>query len=187
MPNLNSKNSRPAAAMMPAVIQDYVYTNIDKAARYEVVVEKIQSVVSNKVSMNMGPAPMDVGEVGQFEVDVGENEEIGAVGMHIRCHKCEGWRHMSRECPSKGEGKGGKGEKAATKATSSHNYNDTGKGKVRTATARTAKGLVKAIRASATIAVRSGTRRRSEQRGKRMQWASAKIMEKMMLKSEASG
>ena len=102
-------------AMLPSQVQDFIYTNIDEDAKYELVVEKVRSVVGNKVAMMMGPAPMDVGEVRgremeeEYEEDWGE--DVGAVGFHTRCHRCEGWGHMQRECPTKGKGKGkGKGK-----------------------------------------------------------------------------
>jgi hypothetical protein len=97
-------------SMMPSSVQDFIYTNIDKDAKYDMIVERIRSVVGNKITMNTGPQPMDIGEVDNYEGFDGGEEEVGAVGMHVRCHKCEGWGHMARECPTKGKGKGGKGE-----------------------------------------------------------------------------
>ena len=56
-----------------------------------------------------GPVPMDIGMAGEREYS--ECEEIDAVGRSVRCHKCEGWGHMARQCPSEGRAPkgGGKG------------------------------------------------------------------------------
>ena len=89
--------------MMPITVQDYVYTNITKESTYREVVDKIRVLVSNKVAMAMGPAPMDIGEVQerqQFQqshqhdhddkLHGGSVDDIGAAGMHVKCHQCEG-------------------------------------------------------------------------------------------------
>jgi hypothetical protein len=99
--------------MMPPAIQDFIYTNVDEKALCEAVIEKIRSITGNKVAM-MEPTPMDVGEVWADGNDYGEEEDVGAVGAHVRCHKCEGWGHMSRECPTQSKGKG-KGKAAYSK------------------------------------------------------------------------
>jgi hypothetical protein len=62
-------------------------------------------VTGNKVAM-MEPTPMDVGEIWADGNDYDDDEDVGAVGAHVRCHKCEGWGHMSRECPTQSKGKG---------------------------------------------------------------------------------
>ena len=82
-----------------------------KDSSYREIVDKIRVLVSNKVAMNMGSAPMDIGGVQERSGQPERNDElhgddIGAVGMHIKCHQCEGWGHYQRDCPSKGKGKG---------------------------------------------------------------------------------
>jgi hypothetical protein len=99
--------------MMPPAVQDFIYTNVDEQARVETVIEKIRSVTSNKVAM-MEPVPMDIGEVWADGAAYDGEEDVGAVGAHVRCHKCEGWGHMSRECPTQAKGKG-KGKAAYSK------------------------------------------------------------------------
>jgi hypothetical protein len=91
--------------MMPPAVQDFIYTNVDEKAMIEAVIEKIRSVTGNKVAM-MEPTPMDVGEIWADGNDYDDDEDVGAVGAHVRCHKCEGWGHMSRECPTQSKGKG---------------------------------------------------------------------------------
>ena len=103
-------------SMMPTVIQDFIYTNVDDNTKYQAVVERVRSWVGNKVAMLQGPAPMDVGEVltGQWEEEPHEWEEsyVQAVGANTQCHRCGGWGHIARDCPSspgkaKGKGKDG--------------------------------------------------------------------------------
>jgi hypothetical protein len=95
-------------SMMPPEIQDYVYTNIKEGAKAEAMIEKIKSVVGNKVAMmGVKPVPMEVGEVvpdGAWSESW--EEEVGAVGMHVQCRQCWGYGHLQRECPTKGKGKG---------------------------------------------------------------------------------
>ena len=108
-------------SVLPIAIQDYVYTTISDKPVYDGVNARIRSVVSNKVAMSMGPTPMDIGglqgsgfdEYAEYE---NENGDIDAVGSNIQCHRCKGWGHMIRECPtkdtfqSKGKGKNAKGD-----------------------------------------------------------------------------
>ena len=50
-------------SIMPIAIQDYIYTHVEKDSGYEDLKEKVRSMVSNKVAADMGPAPMDIGDV----------------------------------------------------------------------------------------------------------------------------
>ena len=56
--------------------------------------------------MAMEGTPMDVGEVGGEDWGY-EEDDIGAVNAWTKCHNCEGYGHMARECPSRGGGRGG--------------------------------------------------------------------------------
>ena len=109
-------------SVMPTSVQEMVYNVLGDNVKYEEVASRIRSVVSTKVAMMQGPAPMDIGEVGDENSnchDCGEHEEeIGAVSMSTQCHGCGGWGHLKRDCPTvKGKGKsGGKGgSKGGTK------------------------------------------------------------------------
>ena len=42
--------------MMPSVIQDYIYTHVDKKTSYEEMKDKVKAMVSNKLASNMAPA-----------------------------------------------------------------------------------------------------------------------------------
>ena len=81
---------------------------------FENLLEKIGVWVGNRVAMNEGVTPMDIGEVGWNDYNESE-EHVDAVGAWSRCKRCDGWGHFARDCPSKGKGKsdfgkgGGKG------------------------------------------------------------------------------
>jgi hypothetical protein len=105
--------------IVPAEIADQIYLTVDVNSTYAAVSAKIRAVVSAKVSMMGDKAvPMDCSQVmsqqqtyfenGSEHYSGNEEDEVGAVGAHIQCHTCSGWGHLSRECPSKGKGKGKK-------------------------------------------------------------------------------
>ena len=102
-------------SVMPPSVQEMIYNSLGDNVKYEEVASKIRSVVSTKVAMMQGPAPMDIGQVEDENAkshDYSANEEeIGAVSMSTQCHGCGGWGHLKRDCPTiKGKGKsGGKG------------------------------------------------------------------------------
>ena len=109
--------------MLPSSLQDYIYTHIDIKTTYDELKEKLRAMVANKVATNMGPAPMDIGNVGRQERGEedwrGQEEEQGyyeeeqqvdAVSGHLQCRTCQGYGHFARECPSRPAGKGDKGK-----------------------------------------------------------------------------
>lgn len=113
------------AQMMPLSVQEFIYTCLDDKLNYNEVIHKVRAVVSNKVAMRDGPAPMDVSRVAENEIDNGNEEcmdEVDALG-NMRCHGCGGWGHLRRDCPSKGKGKG--------KGKTGTNYNTGFVGKAR--------------------------------------------------------
>jgi hypothetical protein len=128
--------------MMPTTVQDYIYSIVDfQGMTYENLKERVRGMVSNKIAMNMGPAPMDIGGLqdkgqGGGEEDWNEDWDIGAVGMHTKCYRCQGHGHLSRDCataaPEKGKGKGagpGKGGKGYEKGKGKGWEKGKGKGK----------------------------------------------------------
>ena len=100
--------------LMPPVIQDFIYTTLTTATTYDEIKDRVMALIANKaVNLNtQGRAPMDIGLVGG-EGDGGEAQsyEADIDAVSSQCHKCGGWGHFARECPSKGKGKGkGKGK-----------------------------------------------------------------------------
>ena len=110
-------------SIMPIVIQDYIYTHVEKDTEYEELKEKVRSMVSNKITAGVGPAPMDIGDVkGQgdewgyeYEDGHGDEHEVDVVYGDYRCRNCGGYGHFARECPSKGKGKCKGGDKGKGK------------------------------------------------------------------------
>ena len=111
-------------SMLPSVIQDFVYQNVNRDTLFEGLLEKIGVWVNNRVAMNEGGTPMDVGEVDWNDNE--GNEHVDAVGAWTRCNRCEGWGHIARDCPTKGKGKGGDYAKGGGKG--SYGYMGGGKG-----------------------------------------------------------
>jgi hypothetical protein len=116
--------------MMPPIIQDFVYTNVDENTKYKAMVDRVKSWVGNKVAMLSGPTPMEIGQVEDYwwdEQEDWENAEVQAVGANTQCYRCQGWGHLGRECPSnngKSKGKGKEGMKGKGKGI----YKGGGKG-----------------------------------------------------------
>jgi hypothetical protein len=125
--------------MMPTNIQDYIYSIMDDTMKYVVIKEKVRGMVSNKLAIGMGPAPMDIGGLhghgGEEEWHDEGEYDVGAVTADTKCYRCQGYGHFSRDCatklPDKGKGKGkGQGyEKGKGKGKP-----DKGKGKGKTIT-----------------------------------------------------
>lgn len=126
-------------AMMPPSIQEYIYTTIGDKIDYDGTIQKIRAIVSNKVAMQDGPVAMDIGRVDdmttpkmkaqedylwqqqqwnqQEQQQQEPSEEVDAIA-NVQCHRCGGWGHMARECPTakgKGKGKGKAGHKGIGK------------------------------------------------------------------------
>ena len=93
-------------SMLPTVIQDYIYTNITEKTLFGDILEKVRSWVGNRVAMMGGPTPMDIGEVEEWGEADHDDGDVMAVGAWTKCHRCEGWGHMQRECPTQPKGKG---------------------------------------------------------------------------------
>ena len=100
--------------MMPAAIQEFIYTTVNPDTTYEQIVDKVKVLIRNKVVSHMGPVPMDIGAVGNDWRDEWHEEEesIDVVSFQTQCHQCGGWGHLKRDCPTKGHGKGQSGGKA---------------------------------------------------------------------------
>ena len=75
------------------------------------MLERLRARVKNRLSL-ASEKDKCVGEVEESHMHDDEEwtEDIDAVGATVQCHKCGGFGHYARECPSKGKGKGAKGE-----------------------------------------------------------------------------
>ena len=59
------------------------------------------------------PTPLDIGQVGEWPPEESyywEEIEVDAVGKAGSCHRCGGWGHFARDCPTPPDGKGPKGK-----------------------------------------------------------------------------
>jgi hypothetical protein len=93
-------------SIVPASLQEYVYTHIDEKLDYEDMKEKIKAMTGHKLD-SMKPIPADMGNVLDEWWDEADAEEIDAVGADTQCFRCQGWGHTSKACPTpKGLGKG---------------------------------------------------------------------------------
>ena len=89
-------------------VQELVYQSIEDKLGYDEVTAKIRSVVSNKVAMMEGPAPMDVGKVDDKCESEDLEDDVAAVSWSTRLG-CGGSNHQHRKSPSiTNDGKGSK-------------------------------------------------------------------------------
>ena len=117
-------------SMCPADVQDLIFQQGDKLDCYLRVRDQIKTICLNRASRVSGPTPMDIGLASQDSSgsvwDGVEELDVDAVVGSSQCHKCGGYGHFARECPSKGKGKG-KGMESKGKAKGKGK--DKGKGK----------------------------------------------------------
>ena len=102
--------------MLPANFQEYIFQQSDDKVDYRRSRDKVVALANNRVTMQQGPVPMDIGNVGHQhdgcwgEHQVGQQEfEIDYANANMKCHRCGGMGHSIRVCPSEAKG-GGKGD-----------------------------------------------------------------------------
>ena len=105
-----SQRMRVAAitSMCPHDVQDLIFQQGDKLDNYMKIREQIKAIILNRSSRVGGAVPMDIGLAAEESNEDWQEEEwsVDAVSGQSQCHKCGGFGHFARECPSKGKGKG---------------------------------------------------------------------------------
>ena len=114
-------------SMCPHDVQDLIFQQGDKLDDYTKVREQIKAIILNRSSRVGGAVPMDIGLASEESGEDWREEEwnVDAVSGQSQCHKCGGYGHFARECPSKGKGKG-KGKAADAKGKSKGKGKDKG-------------------------------------------------------------
>ena len=107
-------------AMMPENIQEYISQQTDVVASYKKTKDKVVALANNRVTMQQGPVPMDIGQVGKSQSGSWEDQgaqyyehEIDYASANTKCHRCGGFGHLARECATEAKGGqkgGGKGD-----------------------------------------------------------------------------
>ena len=95
-------------SMCPNDVQYLIFQQGDKLEDSIKVREQVRAIILNRSSRVGGAVPMDIGMAAQASEEEWEDEDwsVDAVSGQSQCHKCGGYGHFARECPSKGKGKG---------------------------------------------------------------------------------
>ena len=117
-------------SMCPHDVQDLIFQQGDKLDNYMRIREQIKVIILNRSSRVGGAVPMDIGLTSEDSNEDWPEEEwyVDAVSGQAQCHKCGGFGHFARECPSKGKGKG-KGKASEGKGKAKGKGKDKGQGK----------------------------------------------------------
>ena len=97
-------------SILPAVIQDFLYQHVDNKTKYADISEKVKAWVGNRVAIVNEPIPIDIGEVGWGSDDYNMQAEETDIDMVVcawtKCHRCDGYGHLSRDCATQVRARG---------------------------------------------------------------------------------
>ena len=105
--------------MLPATYQEYIFQQTDEKVDFKRSRDKVIALANNRVTMQQGPVPMDIGNVGhqhegRWEGHQGQGHQqefdIDYANANMKCHRCGGSGHSIRVCPSEAKGGGVKGD-----------------------------------------------------------------------------
>ena len=92
--------------MMPDDLQDHVLQHADRLREYKLVKEKVVTLTDARMRLK-DPNAMDVGYAdyeheNDYEYGNGEedHQEVGNVGVDMKCNRCGGIGHRSSQCPT---------------------------------------------------------------------------------------
>ena len=76
------------ANMMPGVIQDYIYSYVERDTVFDMLKQKVKALVDNKITMSSGATPMDIGRVENDDEHMNDEDfqdfQDDAVSMNIQ-------------------------------------------------------------------------------------------------------
>ena len=92
--------------MLPAEIKDMVMLQPEEHRDYPKLKQKIFSWTANKIPLDKGPVPMDIGAISHHCGQCGgEEAEVDVGAVNGSCYRCGGWGHLAKDCATPWKGK----------------------------------------------------------------------------------